>query len=169
MKINTRLILAVIGCLATAVPALAPQTVFLVRHAERADTAPGGKPTMAADPDLSEAGRVRAASLADMLEDANVTAIFTTKYKRTQQTAAPLAKVLGIRPTVLDSNDAAALLQAIAATKGNVLVVGHSNTVPAIIEGLGITSPVAIADDEYDHLFVLTRAPTPGLLRLHYR
>ena len=56
---------------------------------------------MAADPDLSEAGRARAASLATALKDAGIVAIFTTEFKRTQQTAEPLAKALGLTVKVV--------------------------------------------------------------------
>jgi phosphohistidine phosphatase SixA len=163
-----RTILPLLVFLALAAPAAARQTVFLVRHAERADTAGGGKPTE--DPDLSEAGRARAASLATVLKDANIAAIFTTQFKRTQQTAAALAKALGISPTVVKSGDADALSTAIAAAKGNILVVGHSNSVPAVIERLGVTSPIEIADEEYDNLFIVTRGSSgPTLVRLRYR
>ena len=59
--------------LTLAVPAAAQQTIFIVRHAERADGGAGVSPTMDADPDLSEAGRARAASLATVLKDAGIT------------------------------------------------------------------------------------------------
>jgi phosphohistidine phosphatase SixA len=155
--------------LALAIDASAQQTVFVVRHAERADATAGGSPTMAADPDLSEAGKVRADSLAAMLKDANVKAIFTTEFKRTQQTAAPLAKSLGIAIVTVAAGDPAKLLQAVKAAAGNALVVGHSNTVPAILKGLGIATPVTLGDSDYDNLFVVTTGPSPGMLRLHFR
>jgi broad specificity phosphatase PhoE len=147
----------------------AAQSVFLVRHAERADTAGGAPATMAADPDLSPAGRARAESLAGMLKDAGITAIFTTEFKRTQQTAAPLAKALKIEPTIVPSKDAADLARRVAATSGNVLVVGHSNTVPDLIKALGIGTPVTIDDAAFDNLYVVTRGAKPVLIHLHYR
>ncbi len=88
-----------------ALPAAAQHTVFLVRHAERADSSPGTSPTMAADPDLSAAGRARADHLAEALKDAKITAIFATEFKRTQQTAAPLAKALGLTVKIVSSNE----------------------------------------------------------------
>jgi phosphohistidine phosphatase SixA len=150
-------------------PADAQHTVVLVRHAERADTVKGGTPTMAGDPDLAPAGRERAASLANMLKDAKITAIYATNFKRTQQTAAPLAKVLGLTVRTVPSNNVSDLLKAIQSDKGNALVVGHSNTVPEVIKGLGVTTPVTINDDEYDNLFVVTTGASPTLLRLHFR
>ena len=152
-----------------ALPAAAQQTVFLVRHAERADSSPGTSPTMAADPDLSEAGRARAEHLAEALKDAKITAIFATEFKRTQQTAAPLAKALGLTVKVVRSNSEASLIADLKAAKGNVLVVGHSNTVPEIIKRLGVTTAVSIGDNDFDNLFVVSTGTHPSLLRLHYR
>ncbi len=69
----------------------AQTSIFIVRHAEKADATK--------DTDLSEAGRSRADILAKTLRDAGITAIYTSEFKRTQETAAPLAKALGINPT----------------------------------------------------------------------
>ncbi len=169
-------ILAVLMVLATASLAAA-QTVLIVRHAERADAArtepgSGAEPRqemMASDPELSTAGRARAEALASILKDAGVTEIFATEYKRTQQTAAPLAKQLAVAVQTVPANDTAALVGRLKSAKGNVLVVGHSNTVPDIIKGLGIGTPVAIAEADYDNLFVVTPGPKPALVRLHFR
>jgi phosphohistidine phosphatase SixA len=156
----------VVACSATAA---AQGTVFLVRHAEREDAAQGSAPAMKADPSLSAAGRARAASLADMLEDAAITAIFVTEFKRTQETAAPLAKALGIVPVTVGSEDAATLVARLSKITGNVLVVGHSNTVPDLIKALGVTSAVTIGDNDYDNLFVVMAGKPPRFVRLHYR
>jgi phosphohistidine phosphatase SixA len=156
----------VVACSATAA---AQGTVFLVRHAEREDATQGSAPAMKADPSLSAAGRARAASLADMLEDAAITAIFVTEFKRTQETAAPLAKALGIVPVTVGSEDAATLVARLSKITGNVLVVGHSNTVPDLIKALGVTSAVTIGDNDYDNLFVVMAGKPPRFVRLHYR
>jgi broad specificity phosphatase PhoE len=124
---------------------------------------------MASDPDLSEAGRARAAALASMLRSAGVTSIFTTEFKRTQQTAAPLAAALGVQPTVVGSRDTARLLEMVRKAGGTVLVVGHSNTVPEIVKALGVATPVTVADDEFDNLFVVVAGARPTLVRLRYR
>ena len=152
-----------------AAGASAQQTVFVVRHAERADTAGGAAPAMAADPELSDAGRARADSLAAALKDAQIVAVFSTEFKRTQATAAPLARALGLQVTIVSSKEPAKLIAAVKAVAGNVLVVGHSNTVPAIVKDLGATTPVTVGDAEYDNLFVVTVGATPSVLRLHYR
>jgi broad specificity phosphatase PhoE len=163
-----RLLLSLVFLL-FALPAAAQQAVFVVRHAERADTASGAAPAMATDPDLSDAGRARAESLAAALKDAKITAIFVTPYKRTQQTAEPLAKALGIQPTAIDPKDAAGLIEKVKATTGNVLVVGHSNTVPDVLTRLGIADAPKLADTDYDNLFLVIRGDKSSLVRLHYR
>ena len=101
--------------------------------------------------------------------DAKITAIFTTKYKRTRDTAQPLAKAAGVTAVAIDPKDEAGLIDKVKAAAGNVLIVGHSNTVPEAIKALGVTEPVAIADDRFDDLFVVIRGARPVLLRLHYR
>jgi len=154
----------VLFCLVAA-PAAAQPAVFLVRHAERADMATAGPAMMADDPDLSPAGQQRARALAKMLRDAGVGAIYTTEYRRTRLTAAPLAKELAVATTVVPSKDTAALVQTLKAAKGNVLVVGHSNTLPDIITALGVAEPIKIEESEFDNLFVVVQG---SLIRLKY-
>jgi broad specificity phosphatase PhoE len=149
--------------------AVAQPTVLIVRHAERADAGPRGGMTSAADPDLSAAGRARALALAAALRDAAITAIFATEYRRTQQTAAPLAKALRLTVVTIPARDVQGLVAKVNAVPGNVLVVGHSNTIPDVIQSLGVESRVDIAESQYDNLFILTRGQKTALLRLHYR
>jgi phosphohistidine phosphatase SixA len=165
MPRTTLVVLTMIASLAT--PAFAQSTIFIVRHAERADG--GGAASMNTDPDLSDAGRRRAESLSTVLKDAQIVTIFVTEFKRTQQTAAPLARALGIELTAISSRDTASLVKKLESAPGNVLVVGHSNTVPEILTGLGVTTPVTIGDSDYDNLFIVTRGSgPPRLLHLHY-
>ena len=154
--------------LATVIDAAAQNAVFVVRHAERAD-AGSGATTMATDPELSDIGRTRAQSLAAMLKDAGVTVIFVTEYKRTQQTAEPLAKLLGIQATVVSAKDTQGLIAKVKAVTGRALVVGHSNTVPEVLGKLGVENPPKLADSDYGDLFMVSRGDTTTLFRLHYR
>ena len=160
-----RLLVTVAG-LALLAPAWAAEpTIFLVRHAEKAEATTGNPK----DPELSEIGRRRAESLALTLKDAGITSIYVTELKRTQQTAEPLARSAKLRPTVVPAKETPALVTRLNETTGNVLVVGHSNTIPEIIKALGAPEPVAIADGEYDNLFVWRPGASPQLIRLHYR
>ncbi len=134
-----RTALSLLIAVLAAAPAAAQHTIFLVRHAERADTAPGASPTMAADPDLSEAGRARAESLATALKDAKITAIYATEVQA--HTADRGAARQGPGPDGQRSSTSRAARRSSSssqAAKGNVLVVGHSNTVPDVIKGLGV-------------------------------
>ena len=141
--------------------ATAQSTIFIVRHAEKADATK--------DPDLSEVGRARSEALAKMLKDANITAIYATEFKRTQQTAAPLAKALSITITTLPAKDNAALIAKLRASTGNALVVGHGDTIPDLIKALGMSDPINVAENDYDNLFAVVLDQKPHLIRLHYR
>ena len=73
--------------------------------------------------------------------------------------------MLGVQVTVVPSKDTAGLIQQVKAATGNVLVVGHSNTVPDVIKALGVAEPVTIAESEFDNLFIVSRGE---LVRLRY-
>ena len=151
-------------------PAIAPNTtVILVRHAEKADTT--------SDPTLSAAGVARANALADSLAHSGISGIIVTQLQRTRLTAEPLASRLGLVPVVVpvgapgtDHGAAVAALLRDRFAGKTVLVVGHSNTVPAIIRALGITDAVTIPDWEYDDLFTVhtDAAGRPTLTRSRY-
>lgn len=137
-------------------------TVFLVRHAEKADT-PGQ------DPSLSEAGRQRAEALARLLQSAGVKGIYTSQFQRTQQTAEPLAKRLGVsvspvplsvkpsNPREVSEESLRELTKKVEAHAGGaVLIVGHSNSVPEVIRMLGGDAVPKIDESKFDDLFVVT-------------
>ena len=147
-------------CVLLVSTAAAQTTIFLVRHAEKGT---------GNDPALTKAGRARAESLATMLKNAGISAIYTSEVKRTQQTAAPAAKAFHIESTIIPADDRAALVAKLRSSSGNVLVVGHSNTIPEIIKALGVTTPVTIADNDFDNLFLVVLEEKPHLIRLHYR
>ena len=102
------------------------------------------------------------------MKDAEISAIFTTEFKRTQETAAPTAKELHVSPTVIPANQIPALVEKLRGLKGNGLVVGHGNTIPDLLKALGIETPVKISETDYSDLFVVTMVDKPQLLRLHY-
>jgi len=174
---NTRYILAAIvmtAMLAAARPVAADQVIFLVRHAERAATAAGAAPSHggmpADDPPLSPAGEQRADKLASMLAASNIKFIYTSEFKRTRQTAAPLAKKLSLTAVMAAANDPTTLVATLKGLQGNALVVGHSNTVPDLLKRLGVAETVTIGDSDYDNLFVVVRdaAGKATLVRLKF-
>lgn len=155
-----RVYLTLLALLAVLGNAVAGPTVFVIRHAEKADAT-------SKDPDLSDAGRARAESIARTLRDAKITAIYVTEFKRTRQTAEPFARAIGMSPTVVPASAPADLIAQLKHASGNVLVVGHGNTIPDLMKGLGLTDPVAIGENDYDNLFVVELADPPRLLHLH--
>jgi broad specificity phosphatase PhoE len=169
MKLKTGALVLLALCLAPAV-AHAQKLVILVRHAERADggAPPPGMTKTPADPLLSAAGEVRAQKLAAMLADAGVTAMYTTEFRRTQDTAKPLAAKLGVTAAIVPADDLAGLIAKIKGAKPAdvVMVVGHSNTLPGVIKQLGGPA-VTIGDNEYDNLFIVV-PQTGAMTRIRY-
>ncbi len=135
--------------------------IFAVRHAE--------KQSNDKDTPLSDFGKTRAECLAQTLKDAHITAIITTQYTRTKQTAEPTAREMNVKLTSLDakSNEEVVKQAKSAAQSGNVLIVGHSNTVPDIVAALGASKP-GIPDDAYDLLFIVDESAPQRLTTLHY-
>ena len=134
----------------------ATTTIIFVRHAEKATTPPD-------DPDLSAAGRRRVAELTRQLVDADVVAgvdaIYSTPYKRTVETARPLAEALDLPIHRYDPDDNEAVLETILKEhKGKIiLVVGHSDTLPTLIADLGASKKVPPIDEmEYDNIYVIS-------------
>ncbi|MGC2695471.1 MAG: phosphoglycerate mutase family protein [Candidatus Angelobacter sp.] len=124
------------------------RTIFMVRHGEK--TGPQSDV-------LSPAGEKRAECLAKMLKDAHIKQIYVTDTKRTQQTAAPLAKLLKLEPTILPLKDPNTLIRNLTYSGGgDILVVGHSETLPFVLARLKAGTVPPIGDTEYDRLFVLT-------------
>lgn len=132
----------------------APTVVIVVRHAEKGTTP-------ANDPPLTEAGVARAKALAAVLADADVQAVITTQLARTRETARPVAeaRTLPIETVTVGgpvADHAKAVADAVRRHGGRtVLVVGHSNTVGAIIGALGGPRVPDLCDSEYSGLFTL--------------
>jgi broad specificity phosphatase PhoE len=170
MTHRRRLTVAALAAVWLILPAaaLAQKLVFVVRHAERADASSSTAPAMGADPLLSALGEARAARLASMLADSGIKAIFCTEYRRTQDTAKPLAVKLGLTVQSLPAADTTGLVAKIKAGPAAdvVLVVGHSNTVPAILKAFG-GPDVTIGDNEYDNLFIIVPA-TGAMTRIRF-
>ncbi|MCH9005778.1 MAG: histidine phosphatase family protein [Proteobacteria bacterium] len=134
----------------------ATTTVIFVRHAEKAAIP-------ADDPGLSAAGKQRAAELARQLVDADVVAgvdaIYATPFRRTEETAQPVATALGLPITSYEAANTETIMDEIVRThKGKIiLVVGHSNTVPEMIGNMGASKKVpGIDENEYDNLYVVS-------------
>jgi broad specificity phosphatase PhoE len=141
-------------------------TVIVLRHAEKAD-AP------ADDPALTPQGVARAERLASLLGSSSIRAVYASEMRRTQDTARPLAASLGLPVSVRAGGDIQGLIDDIGHRHvgRTVVVVGHSNTVPQIVERLTRgRERVVVKDDEFDRIYVVTvtRFGPPGLVQLRY-
>ena len=138
------------------------RVVLVVRHAE---TLADGT----SDPPLSAAGRQRAVALARIAAAYDVEAVFATPFRRTQGTAETTAEWFGLVAEAVPvgasgipahASEVAARVR--SAEGAGALVVGHSNTVPAVVLALTGVSVGPIAEGEYDRLFTVV-LPAEGL------
>ena len=133
-------------------------TYYVVRHAEKETN------TMTGDVPLSAAGKERAEALAVQLRHKNIQHIFSTPYTRTTATAKPLSEALGvpIAPYAVDTLDRF-VNRLKAVKKGNVLVVGHSNTIDDTMNLLlGEKRFTDFPDSLYGVLYIIRRKGKNG-------
>jgi phosphohistidine phosphatase SixA len=161
-----RLLPVLLAALLLAPAAAAAQdstVVYLVRHAEKVDSDD-------ADPPLSAAGETRARALAARLADVELDAVLVTQYRRSHATARPVLDALRLAPWQLPTRGGALPhLELVAdAIHGplagrRVLLVGHTTTVPRILQMLGGPELPVLCETEYAHLFVVVLRPgTPS-------
>jgi len=142
-----RTVLLALACLGALPVAAKEPTVYVTRHHDT----PAGQ----SDPDLLPAGRTRAAHLAQALNGKSIKRIFVSDFKRTRQTAAPLADAEHIPVETYDPADTPAIVARARAAKRTVLIVGHSNTVPDIVEQLGGDRPEALRHEDFGDLWAI--------------
>ena len=139
-------------------------TVLLVRHADI------DMPPKSTDPPLNEAGRQRANDLTHIAGTAEITTLITSATLRTKQTVEPLASMLKLEAE--PASDMSTLIEKVRSLPSGsvVLIAGHSNTIPEIITGFGVSGAVVIDEHDFDNLFVVFIEPggKSALLRLKY-
>jgi phosphohistidine phosphatase SixA len=134
------------------------QTVIVVRHADRA-----------AEDDLIAAGLQRAQDLKASLAAAGVTLVITSDTKRARLTGAPTAQAAHAQTQELADPVAIAAAVRAAPPTSTVLVVGHSNTVPKIVQALGGPTLPDLADACFDRMFVIQLGgPRPKVVQTRY-
>jgi broad specificity phosphatase PhoE len=150
-----------------AVGAPPPPTIIIVRHAEKASETER-------DPALNAAGIARAAALDSVLADAKVTTIIVTPFRRTAETAINVALRHRVTPMLVPvsgevATHAAQVAELAKGQEGVVLVVGHSNTVGAIVRALGGPAIGNLCNANHDQLFIVTfSASGTQLVRSRY-
>lgn len=142
------LLALLLGACAYIAPIQPPSTFYVMRHLHT----PAGLP----DPDLTQEGRRQAQLLADWFANDPPVTIFVSNTKRAQQTAAPLAARLGITPRIYDPGDTPGLIGEILKEPAPVLIVGHSNTVPDIVQALGGARPGPLTHEDFGDIWVIS-------------
>jgi broad specificity phosphatase PhoE len=176
-------LLIILGCV-LFFWSLSPTIVLVVRHAERSDTVNCDPATVKGSPNRSlitvSGQSPRGGELAHVGGEDSIAAIYASEFCRTQQTVQPLATQLGLTVNIVDQYAADGptpnvdnlISQVRANNKGQVvLIAGHSDTVPAIIERLSGQTIATIGEDEFDNLFVVTIPRwwgKPKVVRLKY-
>ncbi len=137
--------LPILLLLLLAAPAAGLDTVWLVRHAEKAESWPTDRDLDALQP-LSREGTARAEALAERLKDAGIAAIYTSRTTRTLATGLPLAARSKIALSADDATTKPSEIPPFLAKLRErhpgdkaILLVGHSNTIPHLLTALGAT------------------------------
>jgi broad specificity phosphatase PhoE len=140
----------IITLLLVGLTAAQKKTIILVRHAEKADQT-------SQDPELSAEGKQRAERLGKIVKKYRPGAIYSTDFKRTRDTAAPLAARRKLKIEVYDPKNPAALLDMMMKSKTKrFLVIGHSNTIPGLANLLGKKEVFKNLDDaEYGVIWIV--------------
>ena len=114
------------------------QRFIIIRHAEK-DTTVKGSQMMQADPPLNTKGQERAASLIQKFKKYKISKIYSTNYNRTKSTVLPLAKDIGLLINDYDPRQLKAFADELILPENNsktILIVGHSNTSPKLVNML---------------------------------
>ena len=127
-----------------------PTTLILIRHAERGNDGSN-------DPPLAEAGTARANNLASVLKNTNISAIYSSNYKRTKNTVAPIAQAKSLDVKIYEPMKEDEIKRIISENKGKtVLVAGHSNTTPWTANFLTGSKLENFADTDYGNILIIT-------------
>lgn len=131
------------------------QKIYIVRHGEK-EVATAN---MSSDVPLSKLGTQRAEALKEALRTKKIQHVFSTKTIRTESTARPTADFFKLAIETYSPRPDTAFINLLKSTKGNLLVVGHSNTVDDIANMLMGKTVVAgdLDESQYDNLFVVKR------------
>jgi phosphohistidine phosphatase SixA len=137
------LLLALAGC--ATLGARPSPNIYVVRHLQT----PAGVPHA----QLTVEGRAAAERLADWLKRDPPRTILVSDTDRARDTAAPTASRFKAAVLVYDPKDTQALVAQVLASRGTVLVVGHSNTVPDIVAGLGGPRPTPLVHEDFGDIW----------------
>ena len=142
--IAVALMVAFASAVSTAATPVQPN-IYVMRHLHT--------PAGVSDPDLTDEGKIYALAVSHSFQRDLPDVIYVSSTKRAQQTAAPLAARLKLTPKIYDPRDTPALIAAVSAESGTILIVGHSNTVPDIVEKLGGKRPADLTHEDFGDIW----------------
>lgn len=147
---NLLLLLSFILFLGSCTSENQSKTIYIVRHAE--------KQLVGNDPDLAYVGGIRSQKLAQILKDQDIKHVFSTDYIRTRNTALPTAEVAKTQIQSYDASNQDELVKQLRSLEGNILVVGHSNTISQLANYfVGESEKYAdLTDLEYEFIYIVT-------------
>lgn len=127
-------------------------TYYLIRHAEKDRSDASDR-----DPQLTDAGMARANKWAEVFSEVDFDAVYSTNYKRTQQTATPTAKAKQLEIREYDPRNPDISGWNTEHHGKSVLIVGHSNTTPSVVNKLiGKELYKEIDDHQNGYLFIVS-------------
>lgn len=126
--------------------AVAEQTIYLVRHAEKIKN---DNP----DPNLTDVGHKRAEYFAEYFKDKGIQHVYSTEYIRTFQTVKPTADALGLSVELYDPRKLKEFVATLKGKEGVYLIGGHSNVTPPTVNLFAGTSLADLKDHEYDRIY----------------
>ncbi len=147
MTIKTIAVALLVAFASAVSPAATPvqPNIYIMRHLHT--------PAGVSDPDLTDEGKKYAGAVDDWFRRDPPNIIYVSSTKRAQQTAAPLAARLKLPPKIYDPRDTPGLIASVSAETGTVLIVGHSNTVPDIVEKLGGQRPGDLVHEDFGDIW----------------
>lgn len=127
----------------------AQEVVYLIRHAEQM--------LDVEDPPLTEKGHQRAKAWAEILRDAGLDVVYTSKKRRTKETGEPIAQALNIPMETMSRKDVTGLVDRLRTQHADdaVLIISHTRALPKLVKALGYSEDGTIKREDYDNLFVI--------------
>jgi len=128
-----------------------PKTIYIVRHAEK-------QLTQDRDPELAQVGMFRSIKLSQILADKDIKHIYSTNYKRTRHTAQPTSDDTQLPIQIYDPAKQEEFAELLKGLEGNILVVGHSNTAPRLVNILlGEEGKYPDLEDvDYENIYIVS-------------
>jgi broad specificity phosphatase PhoE len=144
-------------------PEPADVTIYIVRHAEKQQLPEGAPEAERKDPPLSRDGQLRAMGLTEDVPVRDIDAVYVTKTRRSEDTASAVVALNGVEPIHYPPQDTDGLVERLRKRHGQqVLVVGHSNTIPLLLKGLGVADVREIDESQYGDMWVVTLSSSAG-------